>query len=345
MASCNYIQEQSTPHVGTLRTSERNNITTVAILPFKNKSEKTGAEEVLRKCFFTNLSIKGYEVLRLEEIDERLNLAAINASNLDIEDIYKVGRIVKADALIYGTVTRCSKNFYGVYSQVVLGAEMKMVDARSSIVLWQASHTEKTHSDSIPLSPFSIPEAVIDSSINVREKVVADTADRLVKKFLAAVPGKDFYSPSNANVITVKSDGTSTGVYYRVQDGDTLPGISEKFYNDASKTEELRKANNEVSDDTLIAGQVLVIPDMPILNDIEEVHLIDRKRYKKTVYRVKWGDSFYKIASRIFQDGKRWTVIFDANKREIKDINDLPVGQVIIIPLTISETDLFKSDI
>lgn len=343
--SCNYLQEQSTPHISTRMTSDRNKITKIAILPFKNKSEKKGAEEVLRKCFFTNLSIKGYEVLRLEEIDERLNLAAINASNLEKEDVYKVGRIVKADALIYGTVTKCCKRFYGVYSQVVLGAEIKMVDAESSSVIWQAVHTEKTHSDAIPVSPFSIPEAVIESSINVREKVIADTADRLVKKFLATIPGKDFHSPINATAITVRSDGTSTGVYYRVQDGDTLPGISEKFYDDASKAEELRKANNDVSDDTLKAGQELVIPDMPILNDIEEIHQIDRNKYKKTVYRVKWGDNLYEIASRVFQDGKRWTVIFDANKREIKDINDLPVGQVIIIPLTIPEADQFKSGI
>lgn len=109
--------------------------------------------------------------------------------------------------------------------------------------------------------------------------------------------------------------------------------------------EELRKANNDVSGDTLKAGQELVIPDMPILNDIEEIHQIDRNKYKKIVYRVKWGDNLYEIASRAFQDGKRWTVILDANKREIKDINDLPVGRAIIIPLTISETDRLKGGI
>lgn len=188
ISSCNYLQEQSTPHISTRLTSDRNKITTVAILPFKNKCEKKGAEEVLRKCFFTNISIKGYNLLKLEEIDERLNLASIDTSNLDKEDVYKVGRIVKADALIYGTVTKCCKKFFGVYSQVVLGAELKMVDARSSKVIWQADHTEKTHSDAIPVSPFSIPEAVIESSINVREKVIADTADRLVKKISCQYP-------------------------------------------------------------------------------------------------------------------------------------------------------------
>ncbi len=334
VSSCNYLEEKATPNVKTLHPPRSNKITTVAILPFKNKSEKKGAENVLRTCLFTNLSIKGYNVLKLEEIDERLNLAEISAANLEKEDIYKVGRIVKADALVYGTVTKCCKRFYGVYSQVVLGAELKMVDARSSQVLWRADHTEKTHSDAIPLSPFSIPEAVVESSINIREKVFADTADRLVKKFLVSIPGKGFDSPISANVISIKSEE----VYYRVQDADTLSSISEKFYADTSRADDISKTNRGVSDLTLKTGQELVIPDMPILRDIDESQQVDRNKHKRAVYHVKWGDSLYEIASRVFHDGKKWTVIYDANKQEIKDINDLPVGQVIIVPITTLKT-------
>lgn len=345
ISSCNYVEERSTPHIKVLCTPEKNEITTVAILPFTNKTEKKGSEEILRKCFFTNLSTKGYEVIRLEEIDERLGLAAIDASDLDNEDVYKVGRIVKADALIYGAVTKCRKRFYGVYSQVVLGAEMRMVNVRTSKVIWEADHTEKTHSDAIPVSPFSIPEAVIESSINVREKVIEDTANRLVKKFIAGIPGKDFNSSITANVISIKTNGSSTGVYYRVQEGDTLGSIAEKFFDDISKAEEIGKANEGVSEESLTVGQELVIPDMHILNSIEDSQLVDKDKYKKTVYRVKWGDSLYEIASKVFQDGKRWTVIYDANKHEIKDIKDLPVGQVLIIPVTIPKSDLFKKNI
>ncbi|MEK6636222.1 MAG: GNA1162 family protein [Planctomycetota bacterium] len=345
VSSCNYIEERSTPNVKTLHPLQKNEITTVAILPFKNKSEKKGAEEILRKCFFTNFSAKGYNLLKPEEVDERLNLAAIDLSNLDNEDVYKVGRIVKADAVIFGTVTKCTKKFFGVYSQVVLGAEMKMVDVKSSKVIWQAEHTEKTHSDAIPVSPFSIPEAVVDSSMNVREKVITDTADRLVKKFIISIPSKDFSSPINASVISIKPIDTSMGVYYRVQNGDTLQGISVKFYDDMSRTEDISNANNGVSNETLRAGQELIIPDMPIIGNIEEIQQINKKKYKKTVYRVKWGDSLYNIASKVFRDGKRWTIIYDANKSEIRDIKDLPVGQVLIIPLTTPKTDSFKRDL
>ncbi len=342
ISSCNYLEEHSTPHVKTLHPPERDEITTLAVLPFKNKTGKKGPEETLRKCFFTNLSTKGYKVLRLEEVDERLKLAGIDGSNLNQEDVYKVGRIVKADALMYGEVTKCSKKFFGVYSQVVLGAEVKMVDVLSSGIIWQASHTEKTHSDAIPVSPFSIPEAVIESSMNVREKVIVDTADRLAKKCIASIPGKNFHSPIRADIISLKPNGTSMEVYYRVQAGDSLSAISKKFYDGLPMAEEISSINNGISEETLKVGQELMIPNIPILRDIEESQQIDKNTYKKAVYRVKWGDNLYGIASKVFHDGKRWSVIYDANKQEIKDIKDLPVGQVIIIPLTIPQSDSFK---
>ena len=219
-----------------------------------------------------------------------------------------------------------------------------MVDARSSKIIWQADHTETTHGGSVPASPFSVPEAVIESSINVREKVVSETADRLVKKFIVSIPCKDFNSSINANTIIIRPNGPSMEVCYRVQDGDTLSGISEKFYDDAAKAEGICKANNGVSDETLKAGQELIIPDVLILTDIEESQQIDRNKYKKAVYRVKWGDSLYEIASKLFHDGKRWTIIYDSNKHEIMNIKDLPVGQVIIVPLTVPQSDSFKRD-
>ena len=340
-SSCNYLQERATPHIKTLHPPGRNEITTVAILPFKNKTGKKGSEEILRKCFFINFSTKGYQVLRLEEIDERLNLAAINASNIEKEDVYKVGKIVKADALIYGVVTECYKRCIGVYSLVVFGAEMKMVDATSTKVIWQADHTEKTYSDSIPVSLLSIPEAVIDSSMNIREKVIADTANRLAKKFVDSIPSKDFSSTINANVINIKSNNTSMEVYYRVQPGDTLSSISNKFYDNASKAMEISKSNKGVLDASLKARRELIIPDMPILSDIAASQQIDRNKHKKVVYRVKWGDSLYEIASKVFRDGKKWTVIYNANKCEITNIKDLPVGQVLIVPLTIPKSGSF----
>ena len=71
------------------------------------------------------------------------------------------------------------------------------------------------------------------------------------------------------------------GVYYRVQNGDTLQGISVKFYDDMSRTEDISNANNGVSNETLRAGQELIIPDMPIIGNIEEIQQINKKNTRR----------------------------------------------------------------
>ncbi len=51
-----------------------------------------------------------------------------------------------------------------------------------------------------------------------------------------------------------------------------------------------------------------------------------------TNYTVVKGDSLWKIAKKYYNDGSKYTVIFQANKGIIKDPNLIYVGQVIKIP-------------
>ena len=49
-------------------------------------------------------------------------------------------------------------------------------------------------------------------------------------------------------------------------------------------------------------------------------------------YTVKRGDTLYGLSRRFYGDGKLWTRIADANRDQIKDVKDLPVGAVLVIP-------------
>jgi len=49
-------------------------------------------------------------------------------------------------------------------------------------------------------------------------------------------------------------------------------------------------------------------------------------------YTMKAGDTLYTLARRYYGDGKLWTKIFEANKDKIRDVHDIPVGTVLVIP-------------
>jgi nucleoid-associated protein YgaU len=57
----------------------------------------------------------------------------------------------------------------------------------------------------------------------------------------------------------------------------------------------------------------------------------DAKKPERT-YTVQAGDTLGKIAAKFYEDGGRWTEIYEANKAQIADPNAIKVGQKLVIP-------------
>jgi tetratricopeptide (TPR) repeat protein len=49
-------------------------------------------------------------------------------------------------------------------------------------------------------------------------------------------------------------------------------------------------------------------------------------------YTVQKGDSLSIIANKVYKDGSQWEQIYEANRRELENSNELKVGQILIIP-------------
>ena len=332
-SSCNYYQEFSQPEITTNLVSKSTDIRTIAILPFKNQTKNEEISEVLRKAVFRNLSLKGYDLVILEIVDRKLTMASYHTDDINNIGHYKLGKILEADALIYGTVTKCSKLFSVVYSRITVGAEMEMINSFNSETIWEANHKELTHSGSPPFSPFNIPEKIFDSTINVRDKVVRETADKLAKKLANGIPEFDINKILMDYAINIKNEGSNKVVHYKVQPNDTLFKIAIQFYGQGSRWKNIKSANNEIQGTSLKIGYDLVLPDLPVLANINDARLLNTDLHAKALYKVKWGDSLYSLASELYHDGNKWPVIYEENKEEIRDRQDLTVGQALIIPL------------
>jgi nucleoid-associated protein YgaU len=57
-----------------------------------------------------------------------------------------------------------------------------------------------------------------------------------------------------------------------------------------------------------------------------------RAQEKARTYTVQAGDTLAKIALKFYEDGSRWTEIYEANKAQIADPNAIQVGQELVIP-------------
>jgi hypothetical protein len=343
LTSCNYYQEFSQPRITTLLTQRHNHIRKIAILPFKNLTDNKEICTILRNAIFSNLSLMDYDLIKLKQVDHKLQMASYHTTDIGSVGHYKLGNLLDADALLYGTVTQCSKMFGVVYSRVTIGAEIEMVDASNSKIIWKANHVELTHSGTPPFSPFSIPEKIVDSTINIRNKVIIDTANTLAKKFVESIPECNTNYSLRECAIVVRNIGNRKEVHYKVQQNDTLFKIARKFYGHDSRWRNIKYANGEIEGASLSIGQDLVLPDVPVLTNISNAKLLDKENCKKALYEVKCGDSLYSIASTLYHDGTKWRTIYEDNKDEIEDIQNLTVGQVLIIPLNSYPKRISKS--
>lgn len=334
IVSCNYFQEKDLPNITILNPSESHKIKKVAVLHFENKTEHPEIESILRKSLAANLSTKGYTVVRLFEVDHLLEMAEIDITNIESVDLYQLGKILKSDAIFYGTITKCSKIFAALYSNVSVGAKIRMVNTMTAETIWEAEHVERTHEGGFPsLSPFGIPIEIAETALNVREKIVEDTAEHLVKKFIDGIPENPYNFSLESERISINEDGGNKTIKYVVSKGDTLYKIADKFYGNSARWEDIKNANKDLQEFDLKANQEIVVPNVPILNSLTELHLFEKDEVEKVVYKVKWGDSLYKIATKIYKNGKEWDRIYENNKNIITSSTDLVVGQVLILPL------------
>lgn len=119
---------------------------------------------------------------------------------------------------------------------------------------------------------------------------------------------------------------------HRVEYGETLYGIAVQYYGRSAGTATILRANPGIkSPKSLREGQTLVIPapvTTPVALAAAPVMPAGRKAYV-----VRDGDSFYTIAKRVLDDGKRWEEIYEMNKALVKNSpKRLRPGMTIMVP-------------
>jgi nucleoid-associated protein YgaU len=105
-------------------------------------------------------------------------------------------------------------------------------------------------------------------------------------------------------------------LHYTVIAGDTLRSIAEQFYGDETQWPRIHNANRDQipNPDQIVPGQVLRIPLF--------------------FYTVVAGDTLRGLAQRFYGDETQWLVIFNANRDQLSNPDEIFPGPVLRIPST-----------
>jgi nucleoid-associated protein YgaU len=133
---------------------------------------------------------------------------------------------------------------------------------------------------------------------------------------------------------------------YRVREGDSLWTIAESELGSGTLMNRLKEANADLlkgNPNRLKVGMILRIPSASATPDRGAIpppsgrpdlreESVPADLVGKRTYRIKSGDSLWKIAERELGDGLKWQKIYDANRSRLPSKTDLKVGTVIVIP-------------
>jgi len=161
----------------------------VAVLPFNDVSKSQQGAQAVRRGFynhFSSLPFKDMELLRVDNLLEKAGLT--DPVEINKKTPQELGKILGVDAVIYGEISNFDKLFAVVYSQVAVGAKIKMYDTKSGELLWTGEHTVRIHEGGLSTSPIGIVATIVATAMNVRDIQLLRACDDLFRDMVKTIP-------------------------------------------------------------------------------------------------------------------------------------------------------------
>lgn len=161
----------------------------IAILPFGNKTEVEGIEDFVRTTLYSHLTPHSYRDIELHEVDRKLKrYNLMNYDKLSNASAKRLGRILRCDAVVIGEVTEFQRVYAGIYSQMAIGASIRIWDTRTGKKIWSDEHVTRHHEGGIPLAITDLAMISIRSGLNLTDAEKVKTVDELSRHLISRVP-------------------------------------------------------------------------------------------------------------------------------------------------------------
>jgi len=197
---------------------------TVAVLPFSNRTDKKEAFDTVRKSFHGHFSKLNYTTMPLFKVDDSLNKAGLDTPEKVAQaSPQRLREILKADAVIRGDITHYERVFVGVYSQVAVGAEVRMVEGKSGKELWWAKDVSRKHAGGISTTPVGLILTAVATALNIREIELLRSSDDLFRDMVKTIPQPTLAQALRPpNITILVHDGMRRSDKYANKVGDVI---------------------------------------------------------------------------------------------------------------------------
>lgn len=226
---------------------------------------------------------------------------------------------------------------------------------RSSEVINSTQNVIDTDPDLMDDARMAV-KMINDQRVSIRKVSVSDYSPRSVTKLNGSrVSSRSASATYSTSAVAASTKRRSIPSYYTVKSGDSLGKIAKNVYGSKGNTydnvERIYQANKKLlkSRDVVLEGQRLVIPSLETVTVAKKkqnfaqriMSNITGRNHATSLssasanyieYRVKKGDSLYKIAKKYLGSGNRYEEIRELNKKQLAGSYDLEVGAILKLP-------------
>ena len=143
----------------------------------------------LRRFFFGHFASREFVDIELMYVDKVLQELGILTPN----DLYQIpaqelGRILGADALIYGRVTEYKNSYYLLYKQIRIGLSIKCVSTKDGSVFFEGEQVRHDNDIRVATNPFDFVIASFQNSMSMRDVYAARASEEVVRELVLRIP-------------------------------------------------------------------------------------------------------------------------------------------------------------
>ena len=195
-----------------------NPLSCLAVFPITAKGGDTDSAVSIRNSLHANLAPSGIRLLPLQKID--IAIKATNTSNGDL--ISAIAKEIGCDTIMLGEVIDDPSSFYGMYSVVRAGANIRIVKASTGDTLWRGNHTAVLRAGGLPLGFLDVAMNVFSAVRNLTKDQSLRVTNDLARRLILTIPGLAYQAevlPDKEQPILTAFDVRSPQTAYRLLSG------------------------------------------------------------------------------------------------------------------------------
>ena len=217
---------------------------TIAILPFENliggniilngfsfrREDKKSEDDWswtyanrLRIYLYGHIVPREFDDIELYEIDAILHkLNIVSPEKLYSCSPQELGHILRADALIYGKVTRYDSSYYALFSKISVGLAIRCVSTKDAKILFSAHETRSAVEIRVATNPLDMVIASIQNGISLRDLYRARASEEVCREIVLRIPVIESLKKEKENIVIKK---VNVGVPDYIAEGPFNPFV------------------------------------------------------------------------------------------------------------------------